>query len=71
MIKLREQRYVVDKCDITWTTLYNKSLHFVVQHSNTSEVFKASDGWIWKVLERNGKVGINLHSEVNHMPPWE
>ena len=33
--------------------------------------FKASSGWISRVLTRHGKVGINLHGDASNMTTEE
>ena len=67
-LDLRAKRYQRDKCGVAWTTLHAKSLDFGNQTGEAQQSnFEASPGWIKNVLERNDRVGINLHGEANDM----
>ena len=70
-IELRERRYEIDKCGISWCTLCNKALQYASALGYSSDIFHASDGWISKVLERHNKKGINLRGEANDMTTEE
>ena len=69
-IDLRELIFLVDKTGLYWVILTSKSLHFTEllgYDMGPGEEFKASQGWISSVLERCGKIGILVHSEVINM----
>ena len=70
-IELRERKYKVDKCGINWMTLHLKSQKYAQELGYTRGQFKASSGWIEKVLDRSNKTGISLHGEADDMTAEE
>ena len=70
-IELRERKYKVDKCGINWMTLRIKAQKYAQELGYTPAQFKASSGWIARVLERSNKTGISLHGEADDMTAEE
>lgn len=64
-IKLRNERYERDYCGLSWLFMHEKALQFAAQVLDEESLanFKASSGWISRVLKRNDLVGVRLTGE--------
>ena len=68
-INLRSRLYQQDKCGVTYCLLQQKCLLWA-EHEDIPN-FKASPGWISKMLNRNGKTAVRLHGEGAELSPEE
>ena len=66
-LDLRERKYVVDKCGVSWVHLANRSRQFAYRLGYNDESFKASPGWLSNVIRNSGKVSKSVHGEANEM----
>jgi len=66
-IHKRNAKYQVDKCGSSWALMQDRTWPFareVLSEEEQAE-FKASYGWLSKVLLRNGLTGVTLHGEAS------
>ena len=68
-INLRNERYEKDHCGMSWIFMHEKALQFAqrVLDKESLAKFKASDGWISRVLKRNDLVGVRLSGEAGEV----
>jgi hypothetical protein len=64
-IELRRRLFLVDGVGLSWDILRSRAFKIAekVLDADRLSSFKASDGFIDKVLKSNGFVGVNLHGE--------
>ena len=71
-LDLRQKNYFRDKCGVSWLYLEHKAKEFKklveADHPHYAN-FKASAGWLSKVLQRHNKIGVKLHGEASDIPP--
>eukprot|EP00968_Pinguiococcus_pyrenoidosus_P014369 scaffold1307_cov200-Pinguiococcus_pyrenoidosus.AAC.58 len=63
--QLRKKLYAKDKCGLSWQLLKAKAVSFA--DALGVESFKASNGWLNRVLKRAGLISIALHGEAMGM----
>ena len=68
-IELRRRLYTKDGLGLSWLVLKDRALTIVqsVLSPDDFNNFKASDGFVDKVLKANGLVGVSLHGEAGQI----
>jgi hypothetical protein len=70
-IMLRARLYKRDKCGLSWALMTEKALKFGAALGYSAEAFSASPQWLRNTLQKNHKIGINLHGEAAEMDDAE
>ena len=70
-IKLRAKLYKKDGCGTSFLFLCSKAAKYAKDCGYDEDEFKASVGWVQKVMRRHGITGLNLHGEACDMNPEE
>ena len=67
-VEIRSRRFEYDKCGLNWVLLEAKLLQWAaLEDQAIYGNFKASPGFISRVFQDEGMIGINLHGEGNDM----
>jgi hypothetical protein len=67
-IERRSRLYIRDKCGVSYIHLQEKARQYA-SRLGISDSFKASNGWLHKVLKRGNKKSVALHGEGMEMSP--
>jgi hypothetical protein len=67
-IRLRQSLYHRDKCGLSWVVLEKKLADWAtIEEDEAYNDFKASPGFISRVLKDHNLIGVSLHGEANDM----